>query len=121
MLHEPAFLLMLYANFLCRYFIPQPKFRYLLVGNLYQCELTLPPNAAFRTISGPESRSTHLAKQLACLEACKKLHQIGALNDHLLPFNEEPAQNNSRPNSKASTSGAGRNVTLSVLYKCTLI
>ncbi|XP_060208248.1 endoribonuclease Dicer homolog 3a isoform X1 [Lycium barbarum] len=78
-----------------KFFSPKPMFQYILSGDLYQCNLTLPPNAAFQTISGPQCRSTQLSRQLVCLDACKKLHQIGALNDHLLPFNEKPPQSDS--------------------------
>lgn len=57
---------------------------------LYQCTLTLPPNAAFQRIVGPLSSTCNLAKQLVSLDACKKLHQLGELNDHLVPLTEEP-------------------------------
>ncbi|MCD7468515.1 hypothetical protein HAX54_006835 [Datura stramonium] len=78
-----------------KFFSPKPMFQYILSGELYQCILTLPPNATFQTIVGPECRSAQLSRQLVCLDACKKLHQIGALNDHLLPFNEKPPQSDS--------------------------
>jgi hypothetical protein len=69
--------------------------------------MTLPPNAAFQTIDGPSSRNSHLAKQLVCLEACKKLHQMGALDAHLLPSIEEPSEKDLIVKSKESGSGAG--------------
>lgn len=56
--------------------------------------MTLPCNAAFQSIVGPASRNKTLAKQLVCLEACRKLHQMGALDDHLLPCTDEPSVNN---------------------------
>uniref|UniRef100_A0A5B7CE62 Uncharacterized protein n=1 Tax=Davidia involucrata TaxID=16924 RepID=A0A5B7CE62_DAVIN len=90
-----------------KYFTPKPIFQFLLSGESYQCKLTLPPNAAFQTIVGPLNKNSHLSKQLVCLDACKKLHQMGALTDHLLPFNEEPTENGSNLKSKESTSGAG--------------
>ncbi|KAA8546198.1 hypothetical protein F0562_003063 [Nyssa sinensis] len=90
-----------------KYFTPKPIFQFLLSGESYQCKLTLPPNAAFQTIVGPLNRNSHLSKQLVCLSACKKLHQMGALTDHLLPFNEERTENGSNRKSKESTSGAG--------------
>ncbi|CAL5419477.1 unnamed protein product [Camellia sinensis] len=89
------------------YFTPKPIFQFILSGESYQCNLTLPPNAAFQTLVGPPSRNSHLSKQLVCFDACKKLHQMGALNDHLLPFNEEPSVNDSTLKSKGSTSSAG--------------
>ncbi|KAL7196180.1 hypothetical protein ACSBR1_036234 [Camellia fascicularis] len=89
------------------YFTPKPIFQFVLSGESYQCNLTLPPNAAFQTLVGPPNRNSHLSKQLVCFDACKKLHQMGALNDHLLPFNEEPSVNDSTLKSKGSTSSAG--------------
>lgn len=74
---------------------------------MYQCEITLPPNAAFQTIVGPMSRNTHLSKQLVCLEACKQLHQMGALDDHLLPLVEESLENEHIMRRKESSAGAG--------------
>lgn len=65
--------------------------------------MTLPPNPAFETIIGPESGNMRLAKQLVCLEACKKLHQMGALDDHLLSINEKTSKSDSCPKSKPFT------------------
>lgn len=75
-----------------KFFSPKPNFEYILSGDLYQCKLTLPTNAAFQTMVGPECRNIQLSRQLVCLDACKKLHQIGALNGHLLPLNEKPSK-----------------------------
>lgn len=69
--------------------------------------MILPPNAAFQTIVGPVSQNSHLAKQLVCLEACKKLHQMGALDDHLLPYIELSSEQDISVKSKESASGAG--------------
>lgn len=49
----------------------------------------MPPNAAFRSIVGPPGSTSNLAKQLVSLEACKKLHELGELDDHLVPLTEE--------------------------------
>nr|XP_043620815.1 endoribonuclease Dicer homolog 3a [Erigeron canadensis] len=86
---------------------PKPSFQFLLVEDLYQCEMTLPPGAVFQTITGPPCKSSALSKQLVCLEACKRLHQMGALSDHLIPINECSSQNESSKNSNKPTSGAG--------------
>lgn len=91
----------------CRYFIPKPTFDFEISEGLYQCKITLPPNAAFQTTVGPLSSNTHLSKQLVCLEACKKLHEVGALDDHLLPLIEEPLENDLITKSKESSAGAG--------------
>ncbi|KAG8381903.1 hypothetical protein BUALT_Bualt05G0021200 [Buddleja alternifolia] len=91
-----------------KFFVPKPKFEPMVDGDVCRCKLILPPNAAFQTIIGREARNFHAAKQLVCLDACKKLHVMGALNDHLLPFNEEPSLNDSSTSSgKVLPSGAG--------------
>ncbi|KAL6271201.1 hypothetical protein ACE6H2_028112 [Prunus campanulata] len=90
-----------------KYFIPKPTFDFEISEGLYQCKITLPPNAAFQTTVGPLSSNTHLSKQLVCLEACKKLHEVGALDDHLLPLIEEPLENDLITKSKESSAGAG--------------
>ncbi|KAL2544712.1 Endoribonuclease Dicer-like protein 3a [Forsythia ovata] len=87
--------------------ILKPTLECFLEGSFYRCKLVLPPSAPFQTIIGPESGSRRLSKQLVCLHACKKLHMMGALNDHLLPVNEEPSQNDSTLKGKVLTSGAG--------------
>jgi endoribonuclease Dicer len=44
----------------------------------------------FQLLVGPKARNMQKAKQLVCLDACKRLHQLGALDDHLSPSAEEP-------------------------------
>ncbi|XVE70817.1 hypothetical protein DITRI_Ditri10aG0101000 [Diplodiscus trichospermus] len=90
-----------------KYYVPKPSFKFTFSGGLYECELTLPINGAFQTIVGPSSRNSHLAKQLVCLEACKQLHQMGALDDHLMPSIEEPSENHCISKGKDSDPGAG--------------
>ncbi|KAL3633443.1 Dicer dimerization domain [Castilleja foliolosa] len=68
--------------------IPKPKFELLMDGNLCRCKLILPPKAAFESSVGPLARNFHLSRQLVCLDACKKLHAMGALDDNLLPRND---------------------------------
>ncbi|CAN6589034.1 unnamed protein product [Malus baccata var. baccata] len=51
----------------------------------YSCKLQLPCNAPFEALEGPVSSSMHLAQQAVCLAACKKLHEMGAFTDMLLP------------------------------------
>lgn len=41
--------------------------------------LKLPPNAPVHELIAPPNVEPALAKKLLCLEACKQLHQIGAL------------------------------------------
>jgi len=78
-----------------------------LKDGLYECILTLPPNAVFQRIVGPPSINSHVAKQLVSLEACKKLHELGALNDHLLPFIEETLETSITDTDKEYISEAG--------------
>lgn len=92
---------------LFRYFTPKPFFDIVAKDGLYECTLVLPPNAAFQRLVGPLSDSRNLAKQLVSLEACKKLHLLGVLSDHLLPFVEDPMETN-YAGSDNYTSGAGR-------------
>lgn len=57
---------------------------------------------------GPLCKKSRLAKQQACFEACKKLHQMGSLDNHLLPFSEEPEEEKAHiSKSKESAAGAG--------------
>ncbi|PIA43114.1 hypothetical protein AQUCO_02000511v1 [Aquilegia coerulea] len=89
------------------YFTPKPKFHYTLSGELYECELTLPSSALLRRIVGSKASNCHLAKQLVCLEACKKLHELGLLDDHLLPSVEELMGDDSMTTDEGYLSGAG--------------
>nr|TKR65749.1 endoribonuclease Dicer-like 3-like isoform X2 [Populus alba] len=89
-----------------RYYTPKPTFQFEVFEQSCRCAMKLPPNAAFQTLVGPTCRSQQLAKQLVCLEACKKLHQMGALDDHLLPSVEEPSEI-AVVKSKSTSAGAG--------------
>uniref|UniRef100_A0A803M389 Endoribonuclease Dicer homolog 1 n=1 Tax=Chenopodium quinoa TaxID=63459 RepID=A0A803M389_CHEQI len=51
----------------------------------YSCRLQLPCNAPFEKLEGPVCSSIRLAQQAVCLAACKKLHEMGAFTDMLLP------------------------------------
>ncbi|KAK4267099.1 hypothetical protein QN277_023932 [Acacia crassicarpa] len=51
----------------------------------YSCKLQLPCNAPFENLEGPICSSMRLAQQAVCLAACKKLHEMGAFTDMLLP------------------------------------
>lgn len=54
-------------------------------GVRYSCKLQLPCNAPLETVEGPECSSIRAAQQVVCLDACKKLHEMGAFTDMLLP------------------------------------
>nr|ABV31244.1 dicer-like 1 [Physcomitrium patens] len=51
----------------------------------YSCKLQLPCNAPLENVDGPECNSLRGAQQSVCLEACKRLHEMGAFTDMLLP------------------------------------
>ncbi|PKA46582.1 Endoribonuclease Dicer like 1 [Apostasia shenzhenica] len=73
-----------------RYSLLRPEFimeRHERPGGLteYSCKLQLPCNAAFERLDGPPCSSMRLAQQAVCLAACKKLHEMGAFTDALLP------------------------------------
>ncbi|KAL8265490.1 hypothetical protein R6Q59_023620 [Mikania micrantha] len=51
----------------------------------YSCRLQLPCNAPFEKLEGPVCSSMRIAQQAVCLAACKKLHEMGAFTDMLLP------------------------------------
>ncbi|KAK9279100.1 hypothetical protein L1049_012775 [Liquidambar formosana] len=51
----------------------------------YSCKLQLPCNAPFEKLEGAVCSSMRLAQQAVCLAACKKLHEMGAFTDMLLP------------------------------------
>nr|AJA90772.1 Dicer-like 3 [Ginkgo biloba] len=94
-----------------KYYMPRPEFVFKSVAgeeNLHNCILKLPPNAPFQEVISPPSAKLFHAKQLACLEACKRLHEIGALDDHLLPVAEAGSEEEEVMNFKGEkTTGAG--------------
>ncbi|MED6147967.1 helicase [Stylosanthes scabra] len=75
-----------------RYSRAKPNFKFLPLEGAYKCKLTLPPNVSFQTIVDPVGKDVCLARNLVYLEDCKKLDQMHALNDHLVPFTEEPPE-----------------------------
>jgi endoribonuclease Dicer len=69
----------------CRFFVPSPAFFYVDDVEGIVCRLILPPNAAFRQVNSQPCPSKDEAKRDACLKACIRLHELGALTDFLLP------------------------------------
>ncbi|KAJ1901750.1 Dicer-like protein 1 [Kickxella alabastrina] len=53
--------------------------------SVFRCVITFPANAALRVVVGPFMPKKKLAKQVATYRAAKKLHQLGAIDDNLLP------------------------------------
>ncbi|XP_071041573.1 endoribonuclease Dicer isoform X2 [Parasteatoda tepidariorum] len=59
----------------------------LLLESEYVCELKMPINSPLRkTIISEPMRKMKLAKMSAALKVCQALHDIGELNDHLVPI-----------------------------------
>uniref|UniRef100_A0A0E0JSJ4 Uncharacterized protein n=1 Tax=Oryza punctata TaxID=4537 RepID=A0A0E0JSJ4_ORYPU len=81
---------------------PKPTFEFTHHDGGYVCTLTLPPSAVLQILVGPKARKMHKAKQLVCLDACKKLHELGALDDHLCVSVEDPV-----PEIVSKTKGTG--------------
>ncbi len=56
-------------------------------GNNYQIRATvrLPSSSPVQIATGQLASTKRIAKASAALEACRELHRLGALNDHLLP------------------------------------
>ncbi|KAJ2832569.1 Dicer-like protein 1, partial [Coemansia furcata] len=59
-----------------------------ILVTLYRCKVTFPANAALRQVSGPLMPNKKLAKQVTAYRAAKKLHQLGAIDDNLVPVSE---------------------------------
>lgn len=67
------------------YFCPKPQFFYFDDVDGTICKLILPSNAAMHQIVSAPQSSIEAAKKDVCLRACKRLHELGALTDYLLP------------------------------------
>ncbi|XP_063950515.1 dicer-like protein 4 isoform X1 [Daucus carota subsp. sativus] len=67
------------------FFKPKPDFSYFDEADGTVCQIILPSNAPIHQVSSAPQSSKDAAKRDACLEACKQLHQLGALTNYLLP------------------------------------
>ncbi|KAJ1723103.1 Dicer-like protein 1 [Coemansia erecta] len=80
---------------------PRKKSAKPVVTSVYRCVLMFPSNAALRKVVGPFMPKKKTAKQVAMYRAAKKLHQLGAIDDNLIPVVEagpEPEpESNSQP------------------------
>lgn len=79
-----CYILFIFSNS-CRFFKPKPEFSYFDEADGTVCQIVLPSNAPTRQVLGAPQSSKDEAKRDACLEACKLLHELGALTDFLLP------------------------------------
>ncbi|KAJ2780724.1 Dicer-like protein 1 [Coemansia interrupta] len=68
-----------------------------IVSSVFRCVLMFPSNAALRRVVGPFMPRKKVAKQVAMYRAAKKLHQLGAINDNLIPVMEAEPESDSEP------------------------
>ncbi|KAH7414675.1 hypothetical protein KP509_14G005300 [Ceratopteris richardii] len=97
-----------------KFYKPHPEFVHDIVDGddtSCICKLILPRNGPFHELIGPPRRSRTLAKQSVCLEACKLLHSMGQLTDHLIPVIdvEKPEEEEVMNISGKNIAGAGTN------------
>ncbi|KAL8145327.1 dicer-like protein 4 isoform X2 [Apium graveolens] len=71
------------------FFKPKPEFWYFDEADGTVCQIILPSNAPTHQVLGAPQSSKDAAKRDACLEACKLLHQLGALTNYLLPEKDD--------------------------------
>ncbi|KAI3762292.1 hypothetical protein L1987_52717 [Smallanthus sonchifolius] len=69
------------------YFKPYPRFK--IDKETGKCSIFFPKSCPLKSVH--VEGNGKLLKQLACLEACKQLHKIGALTDNLVPDTVEKA------------------------------
>ncbi|KAH9328954.1 hypothetical protein KI387_001062, partial [Taxus chinensis] len=74
-----------------RYYTPRPIFH--INKEIGECVMELPRNCPILSVK--VQGKCCLLKNLACLEACKKLHAVGALTHYMLPAMEEVEQDES--------------------------
>jgi endoribonuclease Dicer len=73
------------------FFQPKPEFQFKPVDEFGGtiCRITLPANAPISEIESSLLPSTEAAKKDACLKAVHELHNLGVLNDFLLPDSKD--------------------------------
>jgi endoribonuclease Dicer len=73
------------------FYTPAPKFTYTTEnsGDI-RCSIVLPPESLIKTVKGWACSTRNGAKQSACFEACKQLHEAGALSDLFLINSDDP-------------------------------
>lgn len=75
------------------YFFPKPEFFCFDDVDGTICYITLPSNAPIHHVVSRPQPSIEAARKEACLKACIELHKLGALNDYLLPGQEDENKN----------------------------
>ncbi|KAK7265138.1 hypothetical protein RJT34_32754 [Clitoria ternatea] len=74
------------------YFNPKPNFYYYDDSGGIVCHIILPSNAPIHQIVGMPQLSMEASKRDACLKAIGELYKLGALNDCLLPVQDDTEQ-----------------------------
>eukprot|EP00850_Spirogloea_muscicola_P011085 SM000067S20362 [mRNA] locus=s67:600775:612007:+ [translate_table: standard] len=100
-----------------KYYVSRPHFKLEEVGDMHVCTVRLPMNSPFPMLRGQQRLCKETAKQSVCLEACKRLHQLGALSDHLVPVLDtmedgEEGHSVGSTKKKTKTSGVSRRQTI---------
>ncbi|KAK8970240.1 hypothetical protein KSP40_PGU017130 [Platanthera guangdongensis] len=82
------------------YFKPHPRFE--IDEDSDTCTLLLPKSCPVQIVK--VEGICRMIRQIVCLEACKKLHQFGALSDHLIPVIDDGTEDvNERGGDQACT------------------
>ncbi|BBN17070.1 endoribonuclease Dicer [Marchantia polymorpha subsp. ruderalis] len=92
-----------------QFYRPKPEFPvYFLPGGVV-CEVRLPSTAPVQLVRGHVCSTIKMARRVAALECCKKLHELGALSDYLLPASDlkqselDESDDPTKPTLKADT------------------
>lgn len=75
------------------FFNPKPRLYFFDDAEGTVCYIILPANAPIHQVISLPQPSREAAKKDACLEACKQLHELGALTNFLLPDDEVDEDN----------------------------
>ena len=90
-----------------RYYTPRPLFESTDHGEGFMCTLALPSSYVLPPLRGPKPKTMKKAQQLVCVDACKKLHRLGVLDDFLCPSVENPLPGISIKTTAAHSSSDG--------------
>ncbi|KAG6546729.1 hypothetical protein Mapa_011918 [Marchantia paleacea] len=71
-----------------QFYRPAPEFTFFDVPEGVVCEVRLPSTAPVQLVRGHVCSTPKMARRVAALECCKKLHDLGVLTDYLLPASE---------------------------------
>eukprot|EP00850_Spirogloea_muscicola_P002335 SM000009S23464 [mRNA] locus=s9:79580:90948:- [translate_table: standard] len=106
-----------------KYYLSRPHFKLEEEGAMHVCTVRLPMNAPFPLLRGQQRSCKETAKQSVCLEACKRLHQLGALSDHLVPVldtMEDGEQGHSIGSTKKKTKTSGVSRRQTIIAPCAI-